>query len=62
MKGFLSDFCLFGESPADWARIAKNWPEVRTEAAKRAARGQAYAAARTWDAMIDEMCEDLGFA
>jgi UDP-galactopyranose mutase len=58
---FLGDFVELADAPADWAAAGRRLmnAEELAMAQTRAARGQAYARSRSWDAMVDEMEGDL---
>lgn len=59
VERFLKDFVLLRSSPEEWGAVAREWNSVRPDAEARAAKGQSYALARDWDAMVAEMSEDL---
>ncbi|GEM_PF-485217 len=59
VERFLGEFVWLADGPAAWAAAGDDWPARRADALERARRGQAFALARGWTAMIDEMQEDL---
>ncbi len=59
IEKFLGEYVLIGRTPEDWSRIAREWPAVCDQTRQQALRGQIFARARSWDAMVDEMSEDL---
>ena len=56
---FLGDYVELADAPEDWRAAGGRLIRDREPALEKARRGQAYARSRTWDAMLDEMEEDL---
>jgi glycosyltransferase involved in cell wall biosynthesis len=59
LQRFLSEYLALAETPEQWTAVARAFAEDPTPMRERAERGRAYAAARGWDAMLDEMQADL---
>ena len=56
---FLGDFVELADSAENWFATGRRLLSELGPAQERARLGQAYAQSRSWDAMIDEMREDL---
>ena len=56
---FLKNYVELADTPADWAKAGQRLLADRGTALERAREGQAFARRRTWDAMLDEMEDEL---
>jgi glycosyltransferase involved in cell wall biosynthesis len=55
----LGEYVLCESEAEGWGRVARDWDRIKPQAAARAQAGAAYARSRGWQAMIDEMVEEL---